>query len=150
APCGAVQAWGFGGVRHGRRVGGGGNALVRLDRPGDGVEQRPVLVAGREQRLGIVARDRHAFHRFFVSALPRLSRNSVTSRRLASVSRFASITREAAAMDRSTASRRSAWIALSFSASMSLRARFSSASYSSRALASSVARSFSETDFALA
>src|SRR3989442_14062904 len=122
--------------------------LFRSDRAGDGVQQRAEPVAGGEQRLRVIARDRDALHRFF-SALPRLSRNSETSRRLASLSRFASITRDAAAIDNSTASRRSARIAFSVSASMSLRARFSSPSYSSRALASSASRSFWATVFAL-
>src|SRR2546426_2666535 len=146
----ALQDLALGGLGHPRRLERGGNSLVRLDRPGDRVEQRAVRVAGCKQRLGVVARDRDAFHRCFCSALPRLSRNSVTSRRFASVSRFASMTRDAAAMDSSTASRRSARIALSFSVSMSLRARESSASYSSRALASRVSRSFWATVFAFA
>src|SRR5204863_5477838 len=139
----------LGGLGHPRRFEHDGDTTVGRDGAGDGVEHVAVLVARGEQRLRVIARDGDALH-FFFSALPMLSRNSVTSLRFASVSRFASITREAAAMDRSTASRRSAWIAFSFSASMSLRARLSSASYSSRALASSVARSFSETDLALA
>ena len=69
--------------------------------------RKPIFNADGKQRLGIVARDGDAFQRR-CSGLARLSRNSVTRRRLASVSRFASITRDAAAMDRSTASRRSA------------------------------------------
>src|SRR2546427_3884912 len=138
---GALQNLGFHRLGYARGLERHRDALVRLDRAGDGVQQPAELVAGGEQRLRVIARDGDALH-FFFSALPRLSRNSVTSRRLASLSRFASITRDAAAMDSSTASRRSATIALSFSASISLRARFSSASYSSRALASKVSRSF--------
>src|SRR3989442_8725424 len=53
--------------------------LFRSDRAGDGVQQRAEPVAGGEQRLRVIARDRDALHRFF-SALPRLSRNSETSR----------------------------------------------------------------------
>src|ERR1043166_5392195 len=91
-----------------------GDALVRLHRARDGVDQLAVLLAGGKQRLGVVAGDRDALH-FFFSDCASESRKSPTRSRLASVSRFASITREAAAIDSSTASRRSARIALSFS-----------------------------------
>src|SRR6266550_6538626 len=115
----------------------GPDPLIRLDRAGHTIQQLAERVAHGEQGFRVVAGDGDALHRD-CSALARPSRNSVTSRRLASVSRFASITRDAAAMDSSTASRRSARIAFSFSASLSLRARVSTASYSSRALASNV------------
>src|SRR3989454_3582186 len=143
----------LGGLRDPGRFQHDGDALVRLDRAGHRVEQPPVALdlalplrrGGEEQRLRVVPRDGDALPR----RCSRLARYSSARRLLASESRFCSTSRDAAAIERSTASRRSARIAFAFSSSMSFLARARCCSYSSRALASSVARSFSATAFAL-
>src|SRR5712692_8388176 len=145
------------GLGDARRLERHADALVRLHgarqrfhEPAVALDLRGAMGFGREQqRLGVVARDGAALHLPFPPA-SRLARYSSTRRRLASESRFPSISLDAAAIERSTASRRSSRITFSFSPSISLRARASSCSYCSRALASNASRSFSATDLALA
>src|SRR5437867_10604620 len=89
---GTLQDLALRSLRHARRFQRRGDPLVGLHCSGDGIEQRAELVPRGEQRLRVVARDRDSLQRFF-SALLGLSRYSVPSLRLSSVSRLASVRR---------------------------------------------------------